>query len=236
MSVIEKAVSWAVAIAQDDSHGYDQIRRWCNPDVDCSSLVILSFENAGLKVREAGATYTGDMKNAFIKCGFEAVPYVKGMTLMRGDVLLDEKHHTAMYIGNGQIVQASINEKGTIKGGRVGDQNGKEVLVRSFYEFSKGWDCILRYTDNDTEKKEEVTRTVNIQLTTLTYGARGEEVKTVQRLLNALNYVGANGKPLTVDGYLGDNVLFAINKLQNDFLGYHDGTVGQKTWNKLLKG
>jgi hypothetical protein len=85
-NVIEKAIEWAVDIANDDSHGYDQIGRW-GDDYDCSSLVISAFEQAGVPVKEAGATYTGNMLSAFKKCGFEAIPYKKGMKLVAGDVL-----------------------------------------------------------------------------------------------------------------------------------------------------
>lgn len=35
MSVIEKAVQWAVGIAADNSHGYSQQTRW-GPSYDCS--------------------------------------------------------------------------------------------------------------------------------------------------------------------------------------------------------
>lgn len=235
MSVVETAVNYAIDIANDNSHGYDQIHRW-GKDFDCSSLVISSYEKAGLKVREAGASYTGNMKSAFLKCGFEAFNYVKGMKLIRGDVLLNEKHHTCMYLGDNKIVQASINEKGKITGGKPGDQTGREISVGNFYEYSKGWDCVLRYqTDNKQEMEQEI-KTVNIELISLTHGMKNEQVKTVQRLLNALGYVGANGKKLTTDGDFGSNTLYAVNKLQQDFLGYHDGIVGQKTWTKLLKG
>lgn len=34
-----------------------------------------------------------------------------------GDVLLNYAHHTALYIGGGRVVQASINERGTATGG-----------------------------------------------------------------------------------------------------------------------
>lgn len=40
------------------------------------------------------------------------------------------------------IVHASINEKGKTKGGLAGDQTGKEVCTRSWYD--KGWDAVLR--------------------------------------------------------------------------------------------
>ena len=39
MGVIDNAVTRALEIAADDSHGYDQANRW-GADYDCSSLVI----------------------------------------------------------------------------------------------------------------------------------------------------------------------------------------------------
>ena len=101
-AVIERAVSWAVGIAQDDSHGYSQYKRW-GPDYDCSSLVISAYEKAGVPVKEAGATYTANMRVAFEKCGFKSIKYGSDTVLIKGDILLNEKHHTALYIGNGQI-------------------------------------------------------------------------------------------------------------------------------------
>ena len=43
---LEKACNWAVGIANDDSHGYDQKHRWGTPDYDCSSLVISAFQES----------------------------------------------------------------------------------------------------------------------------------------------------------------------------------------------
>ena len=79
--------------------------------------------------------------------------------LRRGDVLLNEKHHTAIYCGNGQIVHASLNEKGGIYGGKTGDQTGREICVRSYYD--RPWDYVLRYPDSVladeyTRKAEEI--------------------------------------------------------------------------------
>jgi len=229
MGVIDKAVSWAIAIANDNSHGYDQIHRWLNPDVDCSSLVIMSFEQAGVPVKEAGATYTGNMKSAFTKCGFKALPYLKGMPLKRGDVLLNEKHHTALYLGDKKIVQASINEKGGITGGKGGDQTGKEVLVCNFYEYSRGWDYVLRYQ----EQKEDII--VNVELRQIQLGSQCPEVGTAQTLLNALGYLGKNGKVLTVDHQFGQNVEFAVKNFQKAHGIGQDGIMGAKTWPALLK-
>ena len=46
MSKIENAVTMAESIALDDTHGYDQVDRWGNPNYDCSGLVINCLENA----------------------------------------------------------------------------------------------------------------------------------------------------------------------------------------------
>lgn len=152
---VKKAIDFAVSIARDDTHGYDQTHRDGKPDYDCSALVIASFEQAGVKVKVAGATYTGNMKQAFLKCGFaemvDKVNVKTGSGLIPGDVLLHEGHHTAIYIGNRQLVHASINEKGTITGGKPGDQTGKEICVRSYYNHP--WNSVLRYIDIMTVKE-----------------------------------------------------------------------------------
>ncbi|MBQ3425868.1 MAG: N-acetylmuramoyl-L-alanine amidase [Clostridia bacterium] len=151
MGVIDKAVQWAIDIANDSSHGYDQGSRW-GPDYDCSSFVISAYEYAGAGTRSGGATYTGDMKRVFTKCGFtdvtKSINLNTGSGTKKGDVLLNEAHHTALVIADGgKIVHASINEKNTTKGGKPGDQTGSEICVRSYY--NKPWDCVLRYSGTD---------------------------------------------------------------------------------------
>lgn len=145
---IEKAVKWALNIAADNSHGYDQANRWGNPDYDCSSLIISAFEQAGIPIKSKGAFTTANFYNVARSVGFsditKAVGVANGSGLQRGDVLLSRGHHVAMYIGNGKVVQASLNEKGTITGGKPGDQTGNEIGVRSYYNFP--WTDILRYT------------------------------------------------------------------------------------------
>lgn len=162
MSKTEKATKQMESWAQDSSHGYDQDYRWGEKgDFDCSSAVIQAWQNVGVPVKTKGATYTGDMKAVFLSCGFKDVTSKvnrsTGSGLLRGDVLLNETHHVAMYCGNGKEVEASINEKGTAHGGQPGDQTGKEFLIRSYRNYP--WDCVLRYyessaADNAVVKKQ----------------------------------------------------------------------------------
>lgn len=226
MSVIEEACNYMIDLATDNSHGYSQYNRWL-PDVDCSSSIILAYEQTGVK--KAGATYTGNMRTAFVKCGFEAIPYKKGMTLIRGDVLLNEKYHTCLYLGNKKIVQASCSETGGITG-RTGDQTGREVAIGNFYEFSKGWDYVLRY-------KEQEVKTVTIEIRELHEGDVCIEVGLLQTCLRQLGYVGKNGLPLTIDNKFtkNGNTAYALANAQKAFGLTPDKICGRKTWSKLTQ-
>ena len=230
MGIVEKAIAWALNIANDNSHGYDQVSRW-GKDYDCSSLVISAFEYAGLKVKEAGATYTGNMYSAFKKVGFVEVPI---SSRSRGDVLLNKKKHTAIYIGNNQMVQASINENGKTTGGKTGDQTGKEISVRTYYDYP--WDVCLRYVEKESAAQDktiesEVKKTVNIEMPTLEKGAKGEAVRTLQILLNK-----KFGENLETDGSFGQKTYNSVCRYQRaKNLLPVDGFVGQGTWNSLLK-
>lgn len=141
---IESAVTWMINIANDDTHGYDQDNRW-GPDYDCSSFVISGYEQAGVQLKENGASYTGDLKQACLKVGFKEVAWENDPSkLLRGDIILNEVHHVCCFIGDGKIVQASANEFGHATGGQTGDQTGTEIYVRDYYVYSSGWDCVLR--------------------------------------------------------------------------------------------
>lgn len=67
-------------------------------------------------------------------------------------------------------------------------------------------------------------------------GANDPQVKTIQRLLNAMGYKGKDKKKLTVDGDLGQNTSYAIAAFQKAVGMNPDnpGTVATKTWEKLL--
>lgn len=141
---VEAAVKWAIAIANDNSHGYDQGNRW-GPDYDCSSLVYESFRVGGgfnLPVH-SGSTRT--MVKDFTKIGFKWMTNLGSSqaNLLRGDILLNVGAHTEIYLGGGMNVGAHTNEFGGITGGKPGDQTGKEISQGQYYNFP--WNGVLRY-------------------------------------------------------------------------------------------
>jgi len=140
-AMINNVLQKAVEIADDNSHGYSQQRRWGNPDYDCSSFVITCWESAGTGVKEAGATYTGNMKNAFLKTGlFEWIPGNPSVEDLRpGDILLNPGSHTELYYGDGKMIGARHGDRD----GRGGDSSGQEICIT---KLSRKWTGVLRYT------------------------------------------------------------------------------------------
>ena len=49
------------------------------------------------------------------------------------------------------IGQASIDERGSISGGQSGDQTGREIATREWYDYP--WNVMLRCTDKTVANK-----------------------------------------------------------------------------------
>ena len=243
---INRAVAWATGIAQDSAHGYDQAHRW-GPDYDCSSFVIEAWEKAGVFVKTNGASYTGDMYFAFLRCGFEdvtnAVNIYTGGGMQKGDVLLNKASHTELYIGDGKCVKASINERGGVTGGQPGDQTGREIYIGRYYNYP--WDCVLRYKPKENsesspvdaekvellEKKDPIFLPCHVKLPELQRGDKGETVKALQILLNGR---GCSCGMYGADGDFGPATEAALLAFQrrNDLEA--DGICGNESWAALL--
>ena len=146
--------------------------------------------------------------------------------LQKGDILLNTVHHVSLYLGNGQVVEASINELGTVTGGQPGDQTGKEISIKAFYNFP--WDIVLRlgtYSGggstggnsgevyNAIEKSSFNTKRLKQEqvdfLKTLSFG---DSVKIKQCFQRNKRIIGSgiNGKRLTMT--YGKFIIDSVNK------------------------
>lgn len=241
---INKAVDWALAMARDARHGYDQEQRW-GPDYDCSSFVITAWQQAGVPVRSSGASYTGDMLPAFLRCGFRDVTgqvnLATGKGLQKGDVLLNTAHHAELYVGDGKCVKAGSNEHGGAAGGVSGDQNGREICVSGYYNYP--WDHVLRYMGGETNTSSGAAAPPSPQgegkgstdggivLPLLRRGSRGESVKAMQAVLIA---DGCDCGPDGADGDFGPATEAALRRYQAENGLDADGVCGPMSWRKLL--
>lgn len=122
--------------------GYSQTDRWnfnaTAGNCDCSSLVIHCLKEAGFDT--GSASYTGNLSSNLVARGWKRLP-VDGHP-QAGDILLNDVHHVAVYLGGGQLAQASISEQGTVSG-KAGDQTGRETNIKGYYNYP--WNCYLRY-------------------------------------------------------------------------------------------
>ena len=228
MTIPEKALQWAVGIANDQTHGYSQANRW-GPDYDCSSLVLAAYKQAGVDI--GGATYTGNM-NLLLKLGFtdvtKQINLATGAGLQKGDILYYHKSgnigHTAMYAGNGQIVHARGQSYGSSK---TGDQ-GTEIAVTAYYRGQ--WQHVYRYTGTNASADKPAGwidpknyYTVTAKMPLIRYGCVGSSVRLWQELIG-----------VDVDGEFGVKTQLATFGFQNNHDLEVDGEVGPKTWGAAL--
>ena len=142
MASVQKLVERMIYWCTQANLGYDQSNRWdirVGGECDCSSLVIFACREAGFDT--GSASYTGNMSANFTARGWKRVS--NNGNPQYGDILLNDTHHVAVYIGNGQLAQASIDENGRVTGGAAGDQIDYETNVKGYYNYP--WDCYLRY-------------------------------------------------------------------------------------------
>ena len=229
----KSALDWMLDLARDDSHGYSQDNRW-GPDYDCSSAIIQSWKQAGVPL---SCTYTGDMRQDMLRHGFRdvtgSVNRSNGSGMLPSDVLLNEVHHTAMFVGDGLEVEASINEKGGAHGGQPGDQTGREILVRAYRNYP--WDCVLRYVGNGEPVPDVPTgKPYNFTVHTVRRGSKGADVLLLQRLLRGMSFRDDDNVVLVRDGEFGEKTEQALRKFQKKYNLEVDGICGSKTWSNII--
>lgn len=247
MGVIDDYTNKAIAIANDNSHGYSQQNRW-GPDYDCSSMVIQCLQDAGIPARDRGATFTGNMREVLLGCGFRPVTgscnLATGAGMRRGDILLHDQNHTAIYIGNGQLVHARSSEGNSLRG----DQSGNEIRVQPYYNYP--WSIVLRYAvpesaaaepavgatppepaESPAEEPKPDDSGFTLAPPVLHCGMGGPWAAAMQ---GALVFYGLNLGPWGVDGEFGATTETAVRNFQTRRGLPADGICGPKTWAELL--
>ena len=231
-SKIEKALQWAINIANDNSHGYSQSNRW-GPDYDCSSFVISALKAAGIDT--GNATYTGNMRSNLTAHGFKWIPWSSisnASNLQRGDILLNAAHHTEFYLGNNKDV-ASHGYYGHTE---TGDQTGREICVSSYYYYP--WDGVLRYvgkdsTDDNHNPKANLesvtggTGKINVTGWTFDYDDAGASLAVHVYIGGPAGHEGCDSAQIYADKVRSDvNTVFGVGNnhgFNNDIYTYKSG-------------
>lgn len=124
------------------------------------------------------------------------------------------KGHCGIYIGNGRVVESTPSWS-----------NGVQVTALS----ARNWVKHGKLPWVEYSKSKEVSNVVNIELSVLRRGSKGEQVKTLQRLLNFF------GENLEIDGSFGSLTDSALRFYQKNNQLEVDGICGKKSWESLLK-
>lgn len=193
MSKVETYVNEIIKIAKDDKHGYSQKNRNGNPDYDCSSLVISCVDKAGIHVKSKGASYTGNMYNAFIKSGFmdvtKIINLVNGNGLIKGDILLTPYKHTEIFTGNGNITGARKDYDN-----KIGDSNGKEIETHKYKNYP--WKYVLRYVENNNSVNMSIDRDSDNNINILVNDVISGKYGNGQKRKKAIEDLGYNYKEI----------------------------------------
>lgn len=155
MSKIETAVAWEEQIAADDRHGYSQVHR-NGPDYDCSSFLGTALAQAGFPVSPYSTTRNlGEQleRSGFVKA---KKPW------RRGDIHLAAGHHVTMSVDANRIVHASQSENGGIDG-QTGDQTGKEICVRSYYDLPSENTVHYRYAGKNDKPQNVMESSIKTE-------------------------------------------------------------------------
>ena len=129
---LEKAVQWALSIANNNSHGYSNVvgnNTGAYGQYDCGGLISAALISAGIlnqgQIFEPNEEYGNPWSYGTVLggAGFKKLPF-NADNVRRGDVLIDDGHHTEFAISNTQTVGAHWNYDGV-----NGDSSGQEISV-----------------------------------------------------------------------------------------------------------
>lgn len=137
-----------------------------------------------------------------------------------------EASHVGVYFGSGKTDEARSSAYGVVQ---------TELEGRGWNRFGR-----LKVFKNEPAPapapKPSTGGTCEVTIKIIKKGIKGEAVRTLQTLLKALGYKGADKKVLSVDGECGSNTEAAIKAFQKAKGLSDDGVCGSKTWDKIING
>lgn len=266
-SFIKRAMYWC----ETANLGYNQADRWNirdNGACDCSSLMYWCAWESQLLPKPSNylskTLYTGTIEQDCLDAGWSRL--APTITALRpGDCLLSRYHHVAICVSGygwgAYLAEANIDERGRTTGGYSGDQTGRETRVTEVYEYSAGWDCILRPpADGPSPEPSTGTLVVDGWIGTLSIiewqkqlGTIPDGVVSGQVRDNALYFRnilpvewGRSGSQMVIaiqkkvgvtpDGILGPVTVKGIQRFvgctSDGYLGYQTACAIQKTLNE----
>lgn len=201
------------------SYYFETCARWFGHRVvDCSGLVIEA-------IRDYQPTYNDRTANTlFNECResgeISSLPEIPGVCVWKSG-------HIGVYIGGGKVIESRGYAYGVVI---------TDVKTRPWTHWGK-----LAAVDYSVKAKAETATekttvkttggTCEVKTIVVKSGVKGEAVKTVQRLLNAVISAG-----LSVDGSCGPKTTAAIKKYQKAKGLSVDGSCGAATWTRLING
>lgn len=170
-------------------------------------------------------------------------------TPKRGSIILFWRPSKGRYGHTGIVYKVDADYVYTIEGNTSGGSevvaNGGGVFKKKYRRssldsrtkyFMPDYSIVVNDSKPKTAANDELVGNCVVTLKTFAIGASDAQIKAVQTLLNAKGYKGKNGKPLTIDGHLGDNTAYAVTAFQKaEKLDVKSpGTIGGKTWVALI--
>lgn len=130
-----------------------------------------------------------------------------------------------MMISTSQLAQASIDEKGGISGGKVGDQTGYEIHTRSYYNYP--WNVVLRYPETAAKALPVLDKSG------YTLGKKTPGVLAYKQLLILAKKKGIISQGVNNDEVFGKGTEKATNELLKKWGYKQNGVAGVKLIKRL---